>query len=489
LLKSLRINNIDTDFESDDMKPVDLFRFSLLTISTIILLSCNPTSNENQTTPLSKRFDPETQSYAYAIPNLPVPEGISGIKAADCGTCHKTIYEEWRQSTHANALNDIQFQAEITKPDAPKWICLNCHIPLQNQREKMVTALIENDIMQPVEIDNPLFDKQLQKEGVTCATCHVRVDAETGKSFIYGPNGSSAAPHPVKQNAAHLREICYRCHFPMGEGLTPNLICWFYTKTENEAAQPLLKEKFGREMRCVDCHMPETKRLLAEDFQALPERAVNRHTWTGGGVPKWYDLYETLLERGYQPGLEVAVGSWQAKPAEKQHQLSVRLTNSRAGHDLPTGDPERFLKAIFKLTDKAGKILYRDSLRIGQTWQWNPARKMGDNRLKFGETRLWQISVPDSLFRMAEMATIIVYHVRLNSETAQHIRSAENIDESLFENGTLYVRNLTDYYPQASVIFREDIAIDSSKRKRYELSELIKLSLSEKGKPLHQREY
>jgi hypothetical protein len=471
------------------MKLADFLRIFILPIAFLLWFSCDPSSSENQLTPLTKRFDPETQPYAFVIPNLPVPEGISGIKAADCGTCHKKIYEEWRQSTHANALKDIQFQAELTKPDSPKWICLNCHIPLQNQREKIVTALNENDILQPVEIENPHFDKQLQTEGVTCATCHVRVDAETGKSFIYGPNGSNGAPHPVKQNAAHLREICYRCHFPMGEGLTPNLICWFYTKTENEAAQPLLREKFGREMRCVDCHMPETQRLLAEDFQALPERAVNRHTWTGGGVPKWYDLYETLLEREYHPGLDVAVGKWQSLSAENQHRLTLRLTNSRAGHDLPTGDPERFLKAICKLTDKEGNILFRDSLRIGQTWQWNPARKIDDNRLKFAETRLWQIQVPDSLFRIARTATIVVYHVRLSSETAQHIRSADNIDESLFENGSNYVRHLTDYYPQASVIFREDIAIDGSKRKRYALPELIQLSLSEKGKPLHQRDY
>jgi hypothetical protein len=465
-------------------------RFGIALFLVLLLNSCDTKIAQSPgQTPLTDRFDPQEQSYAFVIPNLSIPEGLVGIKASDCGVCHRAIYEEWKGSTHANALRDIQFQAELTKPDSPKWICLNCHIPVQNQREKIITALIENDIFRPVTSHNPQFDRAMQQEGVTCASCHVRVDQSTGKSFIIGPNGSNAAPHPVRKDKEHLRNICNRCHYPMGEGLTPNLICWFYTEAENKAAQPLLKKNFGKPMDCVDCHMPEQQRLVAEDFKQLPERAVNQHLWIGGGVPKWFENYDSLLTRGYRPGLDVTVGELQPANSGKEFRLPILLKNSRAGHDLPTGDPERFIKAIVRIFDGNGHVLQEETLRIGQTWAWNPARKLSDNRLKYGEERLWEVSFPLEISQKASRLEIVVYHVKLKTETAAHIRNAENIDEKLFENGAEFTRNLIDYYPMASYIFKEDIDLKTGKRRRYSLPELIHLSQSERGKPLKSRDY
>jgi len=52
------------------------------------------------------------QGFAFIIPNQTIPAGINGLKAADCGDCHQTIYMEWKNSTHASALRDIQFQSD-----------------------------------------------------------------------------------------------------------------------------------------------------------------------------------------------------------------------------------------------------------------------------------------------------------------------------------------------------------------------------------------
>ncbi|NIT57461.1 MAG: cytochrome C554 and C-prime, partial [Aliifodinibius sp.] len=96
---------------------------------------------------------------------------------------------EWKNSTHAMALRDIQFQSELTKEDSPKWLCLNCHIPVQNLRESVITHLSDNDIFAPIKTANPNYDPELQQEGVTCISCHVRSDKKTAKSAIIGPNG------------------------------------------------------------------------------------------------------------------------------------------------------------------------------------------------------------------------------------------------------------------------------------------------------------
>jgi hypothetical protein len=455
----------------------------------LILMVCNEKNDSARKTPLTERFDPDSQAYAFTIPNLPPVPGIVGNTAADCGTCHKTIYREWQQSTHASSLRDIQFQSELTKEDSPQWICLNCHIPVQNQRRFIVTHLLENDIFQPVQTPNPQFDKAMQQEGISCATCHIRADETAGESYIIGPNGSQNSPHPVKQNREFLHQICERCHNPQGEGLTPNLICWFYTTSELAEARLDLQKVSGEAKNCVSCHMPETQRLIAEDFTALPSQAVNQHHWVGSGIPKWFEGYDQLLARGYQSGLEVKVGQARIHPATGNVAVEIQLTNARSGHYLPTGDPERFILAIAALEDAAGKILSKQTLRIGQEWLWNPARKVGDNRLKHGETRAWEVTLPAPKKAPGLKLVITVLHVRLNSETAKYITAAAGVNEDFLENGQHLVNQAIDYYPFASFIYKEEIVLKSGKRYVYSPQELIEFSKAEKGKSLSQRQY
>lgn len=441
-----------------------------------------------QITPLSDRFDPDKHPYAFVIPDIEPVYG-AGMRAEECGKCHQTIYNEWRNSTHATALQDIQYQSELTKPDSPKWLCLNCHLPLQRQHESSISHLQDNDIFRPVKKRNSNFDSALQKEAITCAVCHVRPDEELGKTTIIGPNGSKSSPHPVRKDRAFLRNICLRCHDPHGEPLTPNLICWFFTKEELEEGQESLAALTGREMDCVDCHMPETTRLLAEDYSSLEPRNVNQHHWVGSGVPKWYEQYDNLIERGYQSGLDVAVGEMAPIPGSDSLFLSISLKNARSGHYLPTGDPERFILAMVRLEDTAGQSLFERRLRIGQTWVWNPAQKIGDNRLKQGETLVWPIRLPNSESSEEDRISVVIYHVRLTSENAQYIMKAKEVNETYLPNGTHLVSNINDYYPFASIIYREDIDLQTGARRIFSPEELIELSKLERGKASEERDY
>ncbi|MFQ5633052.1 MAG: multiheme c-type cytochrome, partial [bacterium] len=414
----------------------------------IILIFLIPFSCQNSDnpalTPLSERFDPITQSYAYPIPNLePVP-GIIGLKAKDCGVCHLSIYNEWKASTHATALRDIQFQAELAKPDSPKWICLNCHIPMQNQREYIVKHLEERDIFRPVKIENKKFDPEMQQESITCASCHVRPDGKNA-SIIIGPNGSTQSPHPVRQDRAFLRDMCHRCHNPQGEGLTRNLICWFETTRELAEGQAALKSESSNGSDCVDCHMPEEKRHLADTFTNLPLREVNRHHWTGSGIPKWYPAYDSLLARGYEPGLEVQVGKIEFESRGKL-KTTITLKNARAGHYLPTADPERFILALAYLEDKDGNRQQVEKLRIGQQWLWNPARKVGDNRLKQGETFGWDVSLLLPEQKDGIKFVVLAYNVRLTSENARHMTMTNGVNENYLPNGQQFVKHIAKYY-------------------------------------------
>ncbi len=446
--------------------------------------------SKNSIAPLEKRFDKNKEVYAFVIPNLKKVKGIPNNKAETCKKCHTEIYKEWSRSTHALALRDIQFQAELTKKDSPKWICLNCHTPVQNQKEHIVTGLREGDVLKPVTKPNLLFDKEMQQEAITCAACHIRPDAN-GESVIYGAfpiDKANPPPHPVKIKKDFLQNICMRCHNPAGKGLTRNLICWFQTNKELTASQDEVEKTFGTRKSCVDCHMPEVNRRSVPSMKGLPIRKGHKHHWTGGGIPKWYDGYDQLMDRGYVRGLKVEVHEITRPKFGSKATVKVTLTNARAGHWLPTADPERFILMIAKIKDPSGQVIHKEKLRIGQKWKWSPARKIADNRIPQGKSIEWVFGIP--LKSLTDGRLIITgYHVRVTSKNAEHHMNTKGIDESLFKGGQNFVRNLIDHYPLASYIYKADIDLKSQKTKVYSMNELIELSKKEKGKSLSEREY
>ncbi|MGE0854105.1 MAG: multiheme c-type cytochrome [Hyphomicrobiaceae bacterium] len=92
--------------------------------------------------------------------------------AAQCGQCHKQIYEEWSSSNHAYASISPMFHAfeqkfqELTKGTVGTF-CVRCH-------QQVGTQLGENR-------ETPLWARsEISREGVTCITCH-RVKEQYGK--------------------------------------------------------------------------------------------------------------------------------------------------------------------------------------------------------------------------------------------------------------------------------------------------------------------
>lgn len=92
--------------------------------------------------------------------------------AAQCGQCHKQIYEEWSSSQHAYASISPMFHAfeqkfqELTQGTVGTF-CVRCH-------QQVGTQLGENR-------EAPLWARsQISREGVSCITCH-RVKEQYGK--------------------------------------------------------------------------------------------------------------------------------------------------------------------------------------------------------------------------------------------------------------------------------------------------------------------
>jgi len=452
-------------------------KYSILFILLVTLSNCKKNNA------IENHFSREKQPFAFLLPQVAKVPGVpgKGYRAQDCGTCHTQIYQDWKKSTHSKALSDIQFQAELAKKASPKWLCLNCHIPVANQREFLVKSFIDNNILKPILVKNKNFDKSFQQEAVSCASCHIRI--QEGTPTILAIRGTGLAPHPVKVAPERLRNVCQRCHDPKGEAVTPNLVCWFETSKEMKLAQE--NGSLPRSKVCSSCHMPKHQASLVPLFKNLPIRKTPQHFWLGSGIPKRYQDYKNLLIRGYRPAIDFKVKLISDKNILKN--ILVTVSNKRSGHSFPTGDPERFLLVIVKILNSKGHVLQELRKRIGQTWKWNPARKISDNRLKQNETRVLNFAlIKDTNYHSVN---ITAYHVRVTSHTAQITSKTKNINESLLKDGAYLVKNIKKYYPLANKIYNEDIDIYSGRKIIQPLKKLILESSHEKHKSLQDRAY
>lgn len=338
----------------------------------MVLWRCSETTKAPEEV---QNITPLSHSWEFAVPHQEIPEGLTSLSAASCGACHVQHYEEWRSSTHAHAWTDLQFQAELKKESSP-LMCINCHIPLQNQQEYIVTGLINGDIYRPVKEKNLHFDRALQQEGINCASCHVR------GGVVLGPSGTNKAPHRTVKDTEHLSEkLCISCH-NANAVITPTLACTFETGDEWKAG-PFFGQK-----NCISCHMAETQREVVVGFG---QRKSRFHTFAGSGIPKVKGAEAPMLN-----GLAFYSGKLKANYATgEQLAYTFKVKNEHAGHRVPTGDPERFIIITFELLNAADSVVLRQQERIGEEWEWHPvAKKLSDNNLNPGEERAYHFNAP-----------------------------------------------------------------------------------------------
>ena len=397
------------------------------------------------------------------------------LTAQTCGACHQAIYAEWQQTTHASALKDLQFIAEISKPSNPRWLCLNCHIPLQPQRQYLVqpeTLMASAKGLEIARVPNPSYDPLLAAEAITCATCHVRRGPD-GRGVVVGPRGSADSPHLVRKDRDALHGICTQCHSPGEATISPTLTCWFRT-AEELAAGP------NAQQDCVDCHMPPTERPVAAG--SPPRKNTRHHFWAGGAVPKSFAAYDTLQARDYRPAVDVTVDRVETGAQTRVH---LTLANLRGGHAVPTADPERHLLVEALLHDAQGAQLSRATAHIGQHWDYGDAatgreaHKLSDNRLLPGERRALTLVLPTG----GTQLTVQVKHGRLSPTNAAYTAKAQVPAEvrALAPEAAAQLPELSTHYPLFTYVFAERRDLQSGATSRDDLATLLERSKAAAG--------
>jgi hypothetical protein len=93
---------------------------------------------------------------------------------------------------------------------------------------------------------------------------------------------------------------------------------------------------------CQDCHMPQVVRRLSEIFSDRPERAIGKHLFAGG--------HSTMMLKS------AATLSIEQDPLHPE-KIEIGITNSGAGHSLPTGHGPRAILLHVKVVGPDGASL------------------------------------------------------------------------------------------------------------------------------------
>ncbi len=351
-----------------------------------------------------------TEDFERPIQVGTIPPGLESLSAKECGRCHSEIYEEWSGSMHANAWIDPYFQVDFVFDGSPQ-ICLNCHIPLENQQENLVLGFRDRDKLDPIHKPNPNFDPVLQQEGVTCVVCHV------ADGVILSRNNNIQAPHPVREDALFSdgHGVCVRCHMVSGKRWDT-----FYRMPPCGTFTEIV-ETGGKKANCTGCHMPGTGR----DADGAGETGHSLHLWRGGHDP------ETIRK-----ALRFELNE-EKSTHKNRKRYRLTLTNIGADHYLPTGTPDRHLTVTFGLLDSKRMLLKEKTFVLRRTIMWRPfIVDLWDTRLRSGEPRNFAMEFrTDSDPPPSFLKVDVKYHL-LNEKRKARIgyENKEPIAYKLFEN-------------------------------------------------------
>ena len=218
-----------------------------------------------------------------------------------CGGCHTAQLADWKTTLHSRSMGpgvmgqllDGMWQgAELTEG------CQSCHAPMSEQHPVLPDESGGYDY-------NHQYDPSLQGVGITCTVCHVRGHVRYGPprgsrpvaQVWGGPGHGGAVVAPVFESS----EFCRGCHQfgPDETRLNGKLL-------QDTYAEWLASPQRTEGETCQSCHMPD-----------------RRHLWKG-----IHDA-ETVRE-----ALKL-----EAVPLEENGDsltVEVRLSNTGAGHHLPT---------------------------------------------------------------------------------------------------------------------------------------------------------
>lgn len=308
------------------------------------------------------------------------------ISPDTCGECHTEIFKQWKNSMHNLAHKDSVYsrlanfflkgltdRGEIKEAES----CVKCHTPVGNatgypKKLSDDVSKIPEIALQGIQCDychSVKAVKQIFNNGLVLMPGH----GEDDPGIKYGPFKDAVSDfHETQYSRLHTEsEICGTCHnvkhLAFGTDLETT-----YTEWKNS---PYNSNDPAKRITCQGCHMYQRPGIPATGSTKRPENpgtstddSVERphiftHYFVGGNlfVPGRFHAQEKVemarerLENAAALSMDISL--------VKQKKLDITVTNTGAGHSIPTGVSDLrqvWLEVIIK--DKNNKIQFQSGV-------------------------------------------------------------------------------------------------------------------------------
>jgi hypothetical protein len=252
--------------------------------------------------------------------------GAAMRSSADCAPCHKTVYDNWRESRHRVALTNELYHESHAREPSP-W-CVNCHAPLREAGSEKTAYRGE--------------------EGISCLVCHARAGKILTGSMPAKADAHSYTARPEFKDE-RLCEGCHDFNFPTAASAMSEGKDFHYTSQPMQSTVEEYRASayYGR-VTCQGCHLLSGTR--------------DSHRFPGGHA----------LER-LKNDLKLEI-----ERIDAAHIL-VRLSAHGIGHAFPTGDLFRTVRV--RLIDNTSR--HTAELELRHHFEMIPVtQRRGDDPVK-----------------------------------------------------------------------------------------------------------
>ncbi len=254
-----------------------------------------------------------------------------------CAKCHSEIAREVADSWHGQAFTDEDV-LQLSKNFQDEQ-CVSCHAP---------TPIFQ------IGVGERVFARRERRHtGVDCLSCHLREDGT-----VAGSRGLTDAPcRPVVEKSLTRAVFCAGCHNQ--HWTVDEFMSW--------------KAASGRPESCNSCHMGRVDRPIADGGPV--RKNVATHRFEGG-----HEL--SMMQDGLR--LEGDVSG---------RKLTMRVTNSGAGHKIPTDSRHKSVNLLLTVTDSDGNLLVKQEEIAEYRLYYHP-QQIEPTQLLPGETRSHEYQLP-----------------------------------------------------------------------------------------------
>jgi cytochrome c554/c'-like protein len=388
-----------------------------------------------------------------------------------CAGCHLDIYNQWKNSMMAHGWDDPVYRAllNLASKDTGGKVdnfCVGCHSPV---------GLVTGEVKSTATGFTDQGMSKVSLAGVHCDVCHsisgavgtgngsfVLAPRMVGDRLKLGPRKDAISPgHHTAFSELHTRsEFCATCH-----NVTHPFNRMPIERTYDEWRDSPYN---ALGVQCQDCHMMPHPGVIRNPGKASPlgkdRDSVYTHGFVGGNVAVLRHLGADEQARLTREMLRSAatialVDLPRSIPTGGLARIAVRVTNSGAGHKLPTGFPEgREVWIDLAVYDARGRQVYRlGAVKDGAT---EPGTK--SFRVELGDPK------GNSVHVKAWEADRILFDTRIPPKGYAEEEYAFNVPRDA--KGPLTVRARLNYWPFSPAFLKELMADKAIQTERVEMA-------------------